>query len=90
MEEKAIFSYSFLYRRGLHFETMFHVEKRIFRMSNGHEKKDLSTSWTWKEGWKVLNTLEETFFASFAPSIRLFYALILISYPLFEKKIASG
>lgn len=52
-----------------------------FRMSNGHEKKDLSTTWTWKEGWKVLNTLEETF-ASFATII---IALILISYPRFGR-----
>lgn len=28
-----------------------------FRMSNGHEKKGFSTTWTWKEGWKVLNTV---------------------------------
>lgn len=52
-----------------------------FRMSNGHEKKDFSTTWTWKEDWKVLNTLEETF-ASFATII---IALILISYPRFGR-----
>lgn len=50
-------------------------------MSNGHEKKDLST--TWKEGWKVLNTLEETF-ASFLLST-IIIALILISYPRFGR-----
>lgn len=54
-----------------------------FRMSNGHEKKDLSTTWTWKEGWKVLNTLEETF-ASLASST-IIIALILISYPRFGR-----
>ena len=37
--EKAIFSYSFLFCRGLYFETMFHVEKRISGCRTGTKKR---------------------------------------------------
>lgn len=37
--EKAIFSYSFLFCRGLYFETMFHVEKRISGCRTGTKRR---------------------------------------------------
>lgn len=37
--EKAIFSYSFFFCRGLYFETMFHVEKRISGCRTGTKRR---------------------------------------------------